>query len=264
MRFMPIPAWSVVLRVALGLLWLVHGLEKFGVQWPGPLHGGTGSVAAMLELMLDSSPLSALRLAVSSLLLPAAGILQYPVGVFELALGASLLAGRLLFAAAFGGALLQAFLWLGYLDADWPLQYPVIVVMHGVLGLFELDRTGLAGRVCWRRPREREAKRDPDRWVPPLRLVLAALWLHEAGRFGWIAALLGVLLLVGALHRLALLAGLALTALAWPSAWGSWPWSYYMVAAAHLGAWLGAAGRRAGLDALLVQKIPAPLGRWVS
>lgn len=263
MQEAPVPLWSIVLRVALGLLWAVHGLEKFGVRWPEPIAGGTGSVAGMLELMADT-PFRPLAWWIDSVMLPMAGWLQIPVGLVEVALALAFLSGQGLFAAALAGGAVQTFLWFGWFDADWPLQYPVIIAMHGCLGLYRLDRLRLSRRVRWGRASERLAEVGPDRWLWILRVVLGMLWLYEWQRAGWPAAVAGVLLVLGAFGRFASLGGLVLTALAWPAAWGSWPWSYYMVGAAHVAAWTADSGRIAGLDAWLGPALPRQAARWLA
>lgn len=260
----PVPVWSVVVRVALGLLWLAHGLEKFGVDWPNPIAGGTGSVAGMLEMLAGDTPFTPVRWWIERAMLPAADLIQYPVGVVEVGLGLALLAGRGLFLASLIGGVVQVFFWLGFFTTDWPMQYPIIVAMHGCLGLYALDRSGLSRRVRWGREGERKAETGPNRWMWILRLVLGALWLYEFERAGWPSAAVGLLLMVGAFGRLAALAGLGLTALAWPGSWGSWPWSYYMVAAAHLAAWAADAGHVGGLDLWLARSLPRPVGRWLA
>lgn len=264
MREAPVPAWSIVLRLALGLLWAAHGLEKFGVDWPKLIAGGTGSVAGMLELMAGDTPFRVLKWSIERVMLPAAGWLQVPVGVIELGLALAFLSGRGLFVATLLGGLTQTFFWLGFFTTDWPLQYPTIIAMHGCLGLFQLDRLSLSRRVRWGRASERLAEVGPDRWLWVLRMILGALWLYEFQRAGWPAAAIGGLLVLGAFGRLALLCGLALIALAWPAAWGSWPWSYYMVAAAHIAAWTADSGRIAGLDAWLGTVLPRQVGRWLA
>lgn len=230
--------WVALLRWFLGALWLVHGLEKLGVRWPGWLHGGTGDVAAMLEEMAGSTALGGFAALLEGVFLPAAGALQWLFLVLELACAAALMTGargapgrRLYPWALAGGAALQAGLWLGFMGTDWPFQYPVLILAHLAL---------LAVHV---RPERAGAA------LGALAAVLAALWLTEglSGRLTWLlAAPLAALALAAAPTfpgRLAALAGALAAAggtaavLIWAmprEAWGAWVWAYYAVAAAHL------------------------------
>lgn len=124
------PPWQLPVRIALGAMWIVHGLEKFGIKWPRAIGGGTHSVADMLTLMADVTPIGWFGALIERLMLPLAGWLQYPVGVLEISLGLAIGTGLLLRWGAPVGAAMQTFFWLGFAALDWPLQYPLVIGLH--------------------------------------------------------------------------------------------------------------------------------------
>lgn len=182
-------AWTIPVRAVLALMWITHSLEKFGVQWPPPIAGGTNSVAGMLGFMADETPLPFLRRAIEGFLLPNARLLQVPVGAIELALGLAIgLAvanGRFLPWAPLAGAALQSFIWLGFVAVAWPLQYPLVIALHLAL-------------------------------LAPLARRPAGPGLQRFARTALYAAPVVVGLLI----------------VAYRADWfGSWPWTYYLLAA---------------------------------
>jgi uncharacterized membrane protein YphA (DoxX/SURF4 family) len=232
---------SVLIRVGLAAMWLVHGLEKFGAKWPTWLGGGTHSVASMLKLMAEETPFGFLQGLIQHLMLPWAVIMQYPIGLLEIGIAVMLALGVLLPYAALLGAVMQTFFWLGFFTLDWPLQYPVIIVAHSVLAA----------------PRWLQFLRLPltaeDRWLQILRLPLAAVWLYQGLQDGPALLRLGCLLLGGLLlgglgTRLLGIPSLALVVLMFQREnWGAWPWSYYMVATSHAALSIGPPVREATL-----------------
>lgn len=232
--------WTGVLRAGLAAMWLVHGLEKFGVRWPSFLHGGTHSVAGMLETMLDFSPFPWLRAVVSGGMLPLADWLQYPVGVLEILLGLALATGLGMTWAAVVGAGMQIFFWLGFFANDWPFQYPVVILAHLTLAAPSILRRVETG----------------DGWLFLVRLALGGLWVYEgAVRNPWLLVL-GLPLLLGVGSRFVSLVAVYLVARAWQvELWGDWPWSYSLVAICHLVLIWGGSDRGPALAARLPERL---------
>jgi thiosulfate dehydrogenase [quinone] large subunit len=92
----------------------------------------------------------------------------------------------------------------------------------------------------------------------PFAWVVREAVLPNFRLFGWAVlvteAALGAFLLVGLATRFWALVGLvqsAVITLSVLNAPGEWEWSYYLMMAAHLGAFALAAGRAGGLDGLL-------------
>lgn len=233
-RRAPSPAWILVVRAILAAMWLVHGLEKFGVRWNPWLNGGTHSVAGMLGMMADETPVPMLDALIDRLLLPLGGLLQYPVGILEVALGLAIASGYLLRWAAPVGALMQVFFWLGFLTFDWPYQYPLVIAAHMAL-------TGHAW--LWR----------SDLGLSLLRAVCGIVWIASSTP---LLVALGVLILGGLGSRVLSLAALPLAVTAMRAeSWGYWPWSYYLVACLHIAVLLGNRGDGLALSRLLPERL---------
>ncbi len=223
-----------MLRGFLAALWIANGLEKFGVDWPSWLLGGTGDVPGMLELMSET-PIVPVAWIIRGLMLPLGSALTFPVGILEVGLGLALLAGFGLRWSGSLGALIQGFFWAGFLTSDWPFQYPLLILGHLALAM-----------PAWLEDRPWGA---PHRWLELLLGVLGIMWLYEGFVRGWMglaaAALLAAAAVPGlrwgrALAGAGLALGLALTALAFQTeAWGNFVWAYYTVAAIHLAALAG-------------------------
>ena len=235
--------WTWPLRAALAAMWLVHGLEKFGLKWPPLLAGGTHSVRGMLGLMAEETPIAPLQWLIDTLMLPVARLLQYPVGVLEICLAAAIASGLLLRWATLVGALMQTLFWLGFLSLDWPMQYPLVIALHLGLGL------GL-----WFPRPGREAG------LLVVRLALAGVWLLASGGSEPFRLAIALLTLAGLGSRLLSLPALALALAALSSQpWGDWPWTYYLTAAAHLALLLGGAAAPA-----LAQVLPPRFRRFAA
>lgn len=232
--------WLIPVRIILSAMWLLHGLEKFGVRWPAPLAGGTHSVSGMLGLMVDTTPIGPVKWLAETLFLPLANLLQYPVGLLEIALGVAFATGVALRWAALCGTGLQLFFWLGFLGLDWPWQYPLVIAGHLLVAL--------AGMGA--------AAPQADRWATLLRLTLGAMWLVESGVAHPWNLLLGALLLAGVATRISFIAALALVAPAYmEQSWGSWVWSYYWVVAAHVTLILAGGGQWLSLSQYLPERV---------
>lgn len=230
---------SVIVRVGLAAMWLAHGLEKFGVKWPAWLAGGTQSVSGMLQLMAEETPFRVVRALIQRVMLPGAGLLQYPVGALEIGLGLALLLGVFLPYAALLGAAMQTFFWLGFFTLDWPMQYPLIIVAHLALAVPLLPVLAI-----------RE-----EAWFQVLRVPLAAVWLYQGWHDSRAYLVLGGLLLAGLGTRLLALLSLGLVVVMFQrESWGAWPWSYYLVAASLAALVVGQADRETSLLRLLPER----------
>lgn len=230
----PRKRWSAPLRALLALIWITHGLEKFGVKWPAFLAGGTHSVDGMLRLMMEETPISLLASLISHVFLPVSRLLQYPVGALEITIGLALATGVLLPWFATIGLSMQAFFWLGFLTLEWPFQYPLLMLAH----LFLLVRT-----------------EDP-RWMVAWRAALGFMWLYQSGGHALPFLALGGLLLLGIGTRAVSVIALALVVPAFQTeAWGSWPWTYYTVAILHLLLLVGAHRQTIALATVLPQRV---------
>jgi uncharacterized membrane protein YphA (DoxX/SURF4 family) len=223
--------WSIPLRIALAAMWVAHGLEKFGVKWPPALAGGTQSVPDMLGLIVDETPIAVLRILISKGMLPIAHLMQYPLGILEIAIGVALAAGLWLRWTALLGAAIQVFLWIGFITLDWPFQYPLVILSH--LALMDLHKA---------------------RWIPILRTVLGVVWLYVS-KGDPIMIAMGLLLLAGVGARILFPVALVLCIGAFRGeAWSSWPWAYYMVIAVHVAVLLGVDGEGFTLARFLPQR----------
>lgn len=132
--------WLIPLRAALAAMWLVHGLEKFGIKWPVWLGGGTHSVPDMLDLMAEVTPLPLVAFVIDRLMVPLAPLFQYPVGVLEIALSLAMASGVWLIPAALLGLSMQTLFFFGFVTLEWPYQYLLVMAAHLILVL--AARTG--------------------------------------------------------------------------------------------------------------------------
>lgn len=210
--------WTLPVRLGLASMWVIHGLEKFGLKWPALLGGGTHSVRDMLDLMAEVTPFAPVRALIAGALLPLADLAQYPVGILEIALGLAILAGLGLRWAVPMGAAIQTLFWLGFFGLDWPFQYPLIILAHIAI----MDRG------------------PTEACLPMLRLMLGTIWLYQSGGDNPWLLTFGGLVLAGLGARALSLAALPLIWVAQTvEGWGTWPWTYYMAALIHMALLLG-------------------------
>jgi uncharacterized membrane protein YphA (DoxX/SURF4 family) len=229
--------WTMPVRLLLAAMWLVHGLEKFSVQWPGFVEGGTHDVGAMLGMMALETPVAPIRWLIESVLFPLSPLLQYPVGLLEIGLGISFATGLLLRWASLAGTAMQLFFWLGFMAFDWPYQYPLVIIAHlAVAG-------GAWGR--WE-----------TLWINLLRISLSLVWLSTGWAGNPLLLAMGLLVFTGLGSRLLSLAAVPLALLAMrEETWGYWPWSYYWVIGLHLALLLGNSGQGLSLARLLPDRL---------
>lgn len=232
--------WRWALRALLAAVWIGNGLEKFGLEWPSWLLGGTGDVPGMLRMMAEETPIPPVTWLIHGLMLPLGNWITVPVGILEVIIGVAFGTGMGLRWAGMLGAMIQTFFWAGFLTVDWPFQYPLLILAHLTLAV-----------PAWATDRPWG---NSQRWMGLLIACLTMLWAYE-GRTGNWPALLATLLLAGGLipglrwgqvsAATGLVLGLTLTALAYRAeAWGSFVWAYYAVGAAHFSALWKQAGDR--------------------
>lgn len=241
------------LGLLVGLLWLVHGLEKMlwmiapSYMLPRPLYGGVGNVVNILTIFARDNPQPWFRAFVGTAMLPLGAANQFGVLLLELALALVFLLGPrlwarlpwLLYAAALVGSAQLAFIWMGFYAEEWPFTYLLIIVAQLVVALNV--RAALGG----------PAAADDRDWGFLLRWLLGLVWLVDGARSGnWLMLIAGVGLLLGVLTPLFALIGLMLTGVAmFHGSWGpAWWWVYYFGIADHLYVLLTHAGRRLGVD----------------
>jgi len=227
--------WRIITRILLAAIWMGNGLEKFGMNWPAWLQGGTGDVPGMLAMMAEDTPVRPVAWLITHLMLPFGGHLTLPVGLLEVTVGLALLIGLGIRWAGLLGALIQSFFWLGFLTTDWPFQYPLLILAHLALAvpLWLSDRP-------WG---------SANRWLWVLTATLAAMWAYEGQTGDWRSFAAAALLLAGLVPRatwrrpilvVGAAAGIALTVGADRSEqWGSFVWAYYTVFSTHLAVLVG-------------------------
>lgn len=236
------------LGLLVGLLWLVHGLEKVtwliapGFAFPAPLWGGTGDVLNNLIIFARDNPQPWFRALVGRTLLPLGALNQYGVMGLELALGLVFLAGprrwlrdpSVLYAAGLLGISQLAFIWMGFYWFEWPFTYLLIMAAHLVVVLNV--RSTLQG----------PAPAGATDWGLVIGWLLGVMWLAEGARLGSpLRMITGGMLLLGVLTPLAALAGMGFAVLSFAQrAWGGWWWVYYFAAAEHLYVWIRQGGRK--------------------
>jgi uncharacterized membrane protein YphA (DoxX/SURF4 family) len=110
--------------------------------------------------------------------------------------------------------------------------------------------------------RDRENNRVPLAAFAFVRIFLGVMWLYEALRgapWEWVAAVAGILLLIGLFTPAASLLSAITTFIVYsrsssPEAWGTWSWLYWDVVLMSLIVFFTAAGRVWGIDALLARR----------
>jgi hypothetical protein len=242
----------------VGLLWLVHGMEK--LLWllfpafvlPAPLHGGTGSVVNILQVFARDNPQEWFRAFVSTFMLPLGALNQYGVMLLEIGLGLVFLAGPrlwnrqplILYGAAATGIVQQLFIWMGFYYFEWPFTYLLMIAAHMVVAL-----------TFWQSQR---SGNSPDFGLI-IRVLLGAVWLYEGIETGnAIQLILGAAMFAGLLTPVAALGGLIFVLLTFiKGGWGAWWWVYYFAIADHLYVIIARSGRWYGVDAYLSQRFGA-------